>query len=242
MLSRCLRAAGPTLARSRAALVALCSVASEGPATPRDVLNFWFGAGWDAGGMDAPGYTGERVAMWFRRSDSVDAEARTFSKLIRAAGRNELHGIEWDARDGLVARLVLCDQLSRNAFRGTAEAYAYDDGALIAATELVELVGEAPHALPGPMALFVVTCLMHSEEIAMHERASIFATRHVEISSSPFLQRQLDVDLPSHTEVLRRFGRYPHRNAHFGRETTDAERAWLDSEECPGWAKSQQSF
>ncbi|KAG8466228.1 hypothetical protein KFE25_001984 [Diacronema lutheri] len=57
---------------------------------------------------------------------------------------------------------------------------------------------------------------------------------------SKIIERQLDVDLPEHMAVVKKFGRYPHRNGVYGRETTPAEAAWLASDEAPGWSKSQQ--
>ena len=65
------------------------------------------------------------------------------------------------------------------------------------------------------------------------------SAQHLLQLESVQLRSQLEDDLPSHTAVLRRFGRYPHRNAAKRRETTPAEAAWLAPDECPGWAKSQ---
>lgn len=178
--------------------------------------------------------------MWFSRDAEVDATARTFAPLIRAAGRSGLAGDEWMARDGLVAQLILLDQLSRNAFRGEDEAFAYDDRAAAIALELIAATGDAPHALPPSHALWIVTALMHSEDVALHERVENWAAAHVRASASAVLRRQLERDLPQHTAVLRRFGRYPHRNRVRGRETTADEAEWLASDDCPGWARSQQ--
>mmetsp|Transcript_13177 Transcript_13177/g.35193 ORF Transcript_13177/g.35193 Transcript_13177/m.35193 type:complete len:85 (-) Transcript_13177:276-530(-) len=83
--------------------------------------------------------------------------------------------------------------------------------------------------------------MMHSEEIALHESVESFLKAHVAQSRTAVLERQLAESLPEHTAVVRRFGRYPHRNALYGRETTPEEQAWLDSDDCPGWAKSQMA-
>ena len=99
------------------------------PASPRDVLVFWFGREYyaDPDGLERADYLRARSRVWFGGGAAVDTAARRFAPLIRAAGRGAL-GSEraWAERDGLVARLVLLDQLARNAFRGSAEAYAYD--------------------------------------------------------------------------------------------------------------------
>lgn len=204
-----------------------------------DVLTFWFGSQWSQGGMDTKEYLDGRIKMWFMGGAPVDAECQRFVPTIRAAGRGELRGAEWGSRDGLVAQLVLSDQLSRNAFRGTAEAFAYDDAAQKCASRLIELAAEAPASLPWPAALFVVTCLMHSEDISAHERVTLFATAHAKVSKHSIMERQISHDLPEHTNVLRQFGRYPHRNALYGRTSTAEEIAWLASDKVPGWAKSQ---
>jgi uncharacterized protein (DUF924 family) len=215
------------------------SSASAAIRSPGDVLSFWFGSQWSQGGMDTKDYLDSRIKMWFMGGAPVDAECQTFAPTIRAAGRGELHGAEWQSRDGLVAQLVLSDQLSRNACRGTAEAFAYDDAAQKCASELIKLAGDVPASLPWPAALFVVTCLMHSEEISTHERVAIFAAAHATASKHSIIERQVTHDLPEHTAVLRQFGRYPHRNALFGHASTAEEIAWLASDKLPGWAKSQ---
>jgi uncharacterized protein (DUF924 family) len=206
---------------------------------PSDVLAFWFGPEWIDGGMDAQAYAQRQMGKWFMGGAAVDAESRAFIPQIRAAGRGELRDAEWESRDGLVAQIVLLDQLSRNAFRGEPEAFQYDPRALEVASGLIASAGSSPASLPWPAALFVVTCLMHSEQLPLHAKVKAFLEAHVRMSKSPFLQRQLDRDLPEHTRVLERFGRYPHRNTLFGRSTTAEEAAWLASDQVPGWAKSQ---
>ena len=61
----------------------------------------------------------------------MDARCKElFAELIRQAGRGELQGPCWRTASGLLAQVILLDQLSRNAFRGTPEAFAYDARAL----------------------------------------------------------------------------------------------------------------
>lgn len=170
----------------------------------------------------------------------MDEQARAFIPLIRAAGDGSLNEEQWSSCDGLVARLILLDQLSRNAFRGTVEAFAYDTAAVAVASQLIEMTIAQPHELPAPAAMFVSTCLMHTEDLAQHDKAAAFLEAHVRSSGAPSLTKQLSDDLPSHTAVLRLFGRYPHRNELLGRESTADELAWLASKDCPGWAKSQK--
>lgn len=202
---------------------------------PSDVLKFWFGEDFSTRQGDPDP---ERLKMWFIRNKDVDATARQFIPQIRAAGKGQL-GEEWQTREGLTAQLVLLDQLSRNAFRGDSEAYAYDERATEIALKLVQDAGQTPHELPVPSAIFVITTLMHSENIEFHTIATAFAKEHCARSKSAVITQQLQKDLPEHKEVLIRFGHYPHRNAIYGRSTTVEEQSWLQSDDCPGWAKSQ---
>ena len=86
---------------------------------PSDVILFWFGQEWVDGGMDAKEYADQGIARWFFGGPALDAECCQFIPLIRAAGAGQLRGEAWDDVPGLIARLVLLDQLTRNAFRGT---------------------------------------------------------------------------------------------------------------------------
>ena len=207
--------------------------------SPRSVLEFWFGEEWYTGseGMDAPEYMQTNSKRWFMGGQLMDTQAQRFIPLIRKASTG-LGGAEWSTVDGLVAQLLLFDQLSRNAFRGTPEAFQYDTEAIGAASKLLGLVSR-PSDLPWPAALFVGTCLMHSEDIDRHHAARMFLQAHVAVSGNTILENQIQTDLQSHTDVIQRFGRYPHRNMLHSRETTPEEHAWLDSDDCPGWAKSQ---
>lgn len=214
-------------------------MSSTSPSTPGDVIGFWFGQEWYSGGLDSADYESQRIKMWFMGGAEVDRESMPFVPLIRAAGQGKLTDAVWEDRDGLVARLVLLDQLTRNVFRGSAEAFAYDGEAQRVATRLIDESSARPASLPWPASLFCATCLMHSEDLALHERTAIFLREHVRLSQNSILSKSLESSLPEHTAVIRRFGRYPHRNGMFGRKTTTEEQEWLDSDECPGWAKSQ---
>ena len=206
---------------------------------PSDVILFWFGQEWVDGGMDAKEYADRGIKRWFFGGPALDAECQKFVPLIRSAGNGSLRGEAWDDVPGLIARLVLLDQLSRNAFRGTPEAFAYDNAAQEVAIRLLDRFTGRPADLPWPAAVFLTTSLLHAEDVALHDRAAAFLREHSGKSHAPVLSEKLLPQLESHTEVLRKFGRYPHRNQALGRETTDAERAWLASDDVPGWARSQ---
>lgn len=216
----------------------LAGMASSSVDKPSDVITFWFGQEWyDNGGMDTKEYADRGIKRWFFGGPTLDAECQKFIPLIRAAPG--LRGEAWDDVPGLIARLVLLDQLSRNAFRGTPEAFAYDNAAQEVAVRLLDRFAARPADLPWPAAVFLTTSLLHAEDVALHDRAAAFLREHSGESHAPVLSDKLLPQLESHTLVLKRFGRYPHRNQALGRETTAAESAWLASDEVPGWARSQ---
>ena len=136
--------------------------------------------------------------------------------------------------------MILTDQLSRNCFRGKAEAFAYDERAHGLALQLLD--DESALQFPTSVAMFMCTPLTHKEDITVHERVQLFAEKHYAASKSPVMSYLLTDQIPKQTKVLLRFGRYPGRNTQYGRETTAEEEAWLASDECPGWAKPQKAL
>ena len=105
--------------------------------------------------------------------------------------------------------------------------------------KLLDRFTARPADLPWPAAIFIATSLLHAEDVALHDRAAAFLREHTGESHAAVLSDKVLPQLESHTRVLKRFGRYPHRNQALGRETTAAESAWLASDEVPGWARSQ---
>ena len=189
--------------------------------------------------------------FWFQGHPDYDKLCMPFAHLIRQSGKRELLSPEWESTvDGQLAQLILCDQLSRNCFRGTDEAYAYDEAALQYARRLSDacIVPTDPPtiALQGdfypPCSTFCITAMMHSEEIKDHVKAFLIlewakAKGSEELS---FWWNSQAKSLQEHNEVLKKFGRYPHRNDNKGRKSTKDEKEWLANiEDLPGWAKSQ---
>jgi len=222
---------------------------------PSDVLNYWFGDGmfwdnikmadtdslpiwwWNMTPSGEPFSTEERAAL--------DEDCRTkFAELVRACGRGELtaendeQAREWDEPHGLYAQLLLCDQLSRNCFRGSPEASAYDMQALEIRRRIFNcglLAGfEEGHFI------FLVSPGTHSEDIADHEMSARILAEWRGRFGEDALYRMIKSSCDEHMEVIQRFGRYPHRNQVIGRESTEEEKAWLaDEENLPVWAKFQ---
>ena len=196
------------------------------------------------------GFMSEMQNYWFFGGPEYDKLCQNFAPAIRKVKEGELVTDEWQTVDGKLSQLILCDQLSRNAFRGTQEAYAYDELALDIARDLTSCMlvdsssdtsntsVEDGNIIYGSYGVFCVLAFMHSEVIEDHETALKLLdwcegkspgfgwgnTRHFEMG---------------HYKILKRFGRYPHRNDKLGRESTPEEVTWLASDEVPGWAKSQ---
>jgi len=136
--------------------------------------------------------------------------------------------------------MLLCDQLSRNCFRGTDEAFAYDDTAVACCRALMSKRGLWTAYAPAQLT-FLLTPGQHSEDLRDHE-ANMDVIRHLEEAlgeGDPFT-RTMRGFVVDHMTVVERFGRYPHRNAVLGRASTAEEEAYLaDVDHLPGWAKSQ---
>ena len=111
----------------------------------------------------------------------------------------------------------MLDQFSRNMFRDTAQAFATDALALVLAQEAV--AAAADQQLPVQQRVFFYMPYMHSESLRIHDEA-------LTLFSQPGLESNLDFE-HRHRTILERFGRYPHRNAILGRDSSAAETAFL---------------
>ena len=186
--------------------------------------------------------------FWFAGGPEYDELCKPFSSVIRNAGSKTLPDDFWNTSvDGQVSQLILCDQLSRNCFRGTDEAYAHDDCSLDIARNLADtcIVRGEEKTLDGefypPYACFVATALMHSESLEDHELCLHVLDWASE--NAPQLREwwngQREYEL-QHKRVIDEFGRYPYRNKKKGRKSTEKELEWLANEDdLPSWAKSQ---
>jgi uncharacterized protein (DUF924 family) len=168
-----------------------------------EVLRFWFD---------------ELVpAQWWRVDAALDQSIRErFGAFHRAACACEL----WPWREqpeGRLAEIIVLDQFSRNMHRGTPLAFAADPLALALAQEAVRIGADLP--LPQQQRAFLYMPYMHSESAVIHLQAeSLFRSRAPQVN--------LDAEL-KHKAIIDRFGRYPHRNAILGRESTAAELSFL---------------
>eukprot|EP00978_Attheya_sp_CCMP212_P012648 scaffold31649_cov53-Attheya_sp.AAC.3 len=189
--------------------------------------------------------------FWFGSSKEYDMLCQPFTNCIRAAGENALStddDILWESVDGKIARVILCDQLSRNCFRGTDEAFAYDDTSLLLARELTsKTISETYNRDDSSGEIYpsyisvLVTTLMHSEDLVDHENNLKLVEWGAENApQTPQLWNGLRKFELEHKMVIDQFGRYPHRNSKKGRENTSEEEKWLSNvDDLPVWAKSQ---
>lgn len=182
---------------------------------PEDVLSFWFGP---------PGTPPlAHAKKWFSRDDAFDAEIRArFGDAIHAASRGQLESWRASPR-GRLAFVILCDQLSRNAFRGTARAFA-QDALAVETTERALEAGDFDD-LSSVERQFLLMPLMHAEDRA-RQRRCVELFEHIAAEAEPDMKDNAENALKFarlHAGIVERFGRFPHRNAILGRATTPEE-------------------
>ena len=182
----------------------------------QDVLDFWFLPPTD------PAYGAIRQ-QWFKKDDDFDATIREkFGHLIDIALAGGLR--EWDLQgpQGVLARLLVLDQFTRNAYREKPKSFAGDALALAAAQSLVDS-GAAAQLSP-LQRWFAYMPFEHAEDARMQERAVDLFT--VLARDDAQFNDALDYAL-RHRGVIARFGRFPHRNVILGRASTPEEMAFL---------------
>jgi uncharacterized protein (DUF924 family) len=174
-----------------------------------DILEFWFGP---------PPHVERDV--WFRKDSAFDATIRErFGAAIETALAGGYRG--WVAApQGALARVVLLDQFTRNAFRDTARAFAGDADALATAQRAID--ARHDRSLDLHERWFLYMPFVHAEDCAAQERSvALFSRLADEGLESPLEWAE------RHAAIIRRFGRFPHRNAILGRESTAEEIAFL---------------
>jgi uncharacterized protein (DUF924 family) len=177
------------------------------------VLDYWFGDGSDAGRRQRE--------LWFAGSARVDAEVRErFLPEVERAERGEFN--HWKEKpDACLALIILLDQFPLMIFRGEARGYLDGDLALPVARHLVEQ-GYDQGYTPSER-LFAYLPFEHSEDLADQEQAlELFG----KIRDLPGMAMAYDYAV-KHREVVRRFGRFPHRNEALGRSSTAEEIEFL---------------
>lgn len=181
------------------------------------VLRFWFGD-------SAEGEVSDR---WFNGGVTFDEEIREqFGDAVETALGGGFD--DWpDTPRGWLALLILLDQFPRNIYRNTARAFAGDERARTLA--LAGIVRGDDRALSPLQRVFCYLPLEHAEDMTLQDRSvALFTALRDEVDASETEQFDGYLDYARrHREVIARFGRFPHRNAALGRDSTEAERAYL---------------
>jgi uncharacterized protein (DUF924 family) len=191
-------------------------------ASTQDVLDFWFGDGLRC---DWP--STDQQPLWFGGGAEQDETIRRrFGALVESALSGGL--AEWE-RTPLtrLALLIVLDQFSRNVYRSQARAFAGD--ARAQQLVLTALAAGEDTRLARVGCVFLYMPLMHAEDLALQERCvACFTELHSH--SPPALREKLASNLHfaiEHRDTIQRFGRFPHRNAVLGRESSAEEEAFL---------------
>ncbi|WP_298830326.1 DUF924 family protein [uncultured Piscinibacter sp.] len=173
------------------------------------VLAFWFGD------VASP------RAEWFRKDAAFDASIRArFGAMIDAVLAGRRFG---DSPPQRLAAVIVLDQFTRNVFRDTPRAFAGDAAACALALAMAERGDD--RVLPPLQRAFAYLPFEHAEDLALQDRA--VACFEALAREEPALRDMLDY-AHRHREVIRRFGRFPHRNAILGRDSTAQEAAFLE--------------
>jgi uncharacterized protein (DUF924 family) len=172
--------------------------------SPQDVLTFWRNAG---------------ETRWWTKDAAFDAEIRErFLDLWHAAAAGRC--ADWEASDdGALALVIVLDQFPRNMFRDDPRTYATDPLAREVARRAVDRGVDV--RLAEDLRGFLYMPFMHSEHLADQERCIALFAKTGNAESAKYAAH--------HADIIRRFGRFPHRNRLLGRSTTAEEQAFLDA-------------
>ena len=187
-----------------------------------DIVTFWL-----SDSRDSPDRALARRGWWYEGGPVVDDEIRArFGDLVPRACAREFMG--WrDTPDGALALILLLDQFTRNLYRGTVGAYAGDPCAF-------EIVNHAidqglDRALHPVATIWLYHPFHHCEDVAEQDRGLelLRALRqHVDPAWHAYVERSVD-GWTRHRDIVAHFGRFPHRNAVLGRDSTTEELAHL---------------
>ena len=186
------------------------------------LLEWWFGT------FESPGeIAADKGRLWFGKRDSQDLEAQTrFGGWVEQALAGGL--TEWAQRpEGWLALVLLLDQLPRMIFRDTPKAFSGD----IRAQALVAhgIAADFDRQLKPIQRVFILLVFEHSENLAVQNEG---VSRYIDlVAQQPEEDRALFTDYldfaERHQKVIAKFGRFPHRNAVLGRDSTAEELAFL---------------
>jgi len=178
-----------------------------------EILDFWF--------ADGPNV---KRPIWFQSTPAFDAACLALCGAMLATARDGAYDAWADTAEGALALLLVLDQMPRNIHRGTAAAFASDAKARQMAQLVVER-GQDQQVHPVQRS-FLYLPFEHSEDLADQETSMRLFTALAAAPGYPNGDVTLDY-AGRHLDVIRRFGRFPHRNAALGRISTVAEADYL---------------
>jgi uncharacterized protein (DUF924 family) len=175
---------------------------------PREIVDLWLS---------------ERVRpLWFNSTPDFDRELRGRFEALWTQARDGLLAPWEDAPLGALALIILLDQLPLNMYRGRPESFSTEAAARAVAGRAI--AAGRDRAVPTAARAFFYLPYMHSEDPADQDR-SVALYRDAGLTDGLRWAEH-------HREIVRRFGRFPHRNAILGRPSTSEELAWLASPEA----------
>ena len=187
----------------------------------REVHRFWFGE------LASPDDQAEEKSdIWFKRSAETDAAIRErFGPHLDAVAE-----ADWDlgalSREEQVGLVAILDQFPRNLFRDSGQAFAYDAKAREVARALIADGVERFYPVE---RCFLFMPFMHSEDIRdQDECVALFAEQALTVADGSVERMRSNLDYAFwHRDLIRKFGRFPHRNEMLGRDSTKAEKKHL---------------
>ncbi len=191
------------------------------PAVIDEIHQYWFGE-LDEAGMADPA----RHKLWFQSTPADDARCHArFVDQVEAAVAGDLE--DWaDSDHGLIALVLLLDQFTRTIYRGTPQAFAGDARAQALAQHCI---AHGHHQrLPAIHQVFLYMPLEHSENLELQEECVSLFTELAAVTGLPALADYTRFAV-AHHDVIARFGRFPHRNAILGRESSAEELEYLET-------------
>ncbi|MDH5547401.1 MAG: DUF924 domain-containing protein [Gammaproteobacteria bacterium] len=170
------------------------------------ILDFWFHP--------------DNHSVWFQSTPDDDTRIREqFLRVYEAASRGELDNWQ-NTPQGALALCIIFDQFPLNMFRDQARSFATEARARAVATEAIHQGFD--HDMDKEQLLFLYLPFMHSEDLADQDRV-------IELFTAAGLETRW---AEHHRQIVQRFGRFPHRNAALGRQCTEEEEAWLNSDDA----------
>ena len=197
------------------------------------ILEFWFG-----GSAESEEEFQQRMDMWFINPVLFDQAVQQFEPAIEFVANGHASDLESDPK-GILALIITLDQFPRNIYRGTPQAFAYDNEALRLAKKVID------SGLDNSMAylelLFAYMPLQHSEDLQVQNLSVKMFNLLADVAATETQSESAKESVKfaeMHRDIIERFGRFPHRNEILGRESTAEELQFLaDGAETFGQVK-----